>query len=191
MEKVYKQAKKLEDEYKKLREEINKVPGYKTWLQLCYSSEEEEEPPENDELGLGALEFKDDLRILLDPDIWIADSGATVHTTPHKSGIYNEQKSNEGVTVGNGVKMTTEMTGMLTGMMVNKNGFEIEKMTMPVSYTPGGTFNLFSVTSAMTKGWVIRGSSETGIILSKGNHTITFDIPITTKNGVVYCMCLR
>jgi hypothetical protein len=42
-------------------------------------------------------------QILNDPNVWIGDTGATVHVTPHKNGITNVRKGckKDAVTVGN------------------------------------------------------------------------------------------
>jgi hypothetical protein len=49
------------------------------------------------------MSFPTDQQILNDPNVWIGDTGATVHMTPHKNGIANVRKGskNDAVTMGN------------------------------------------------------------------------------------------
>jgi hypothetical protein len=59
-----------------------------------------------------------------DPSIWIADTGAKVHPTPHL-GLLSENRSPEEeiiVVMGNGNKETVTKIGMLKGNAINKNG---------------------------------------------------------------------
>jgi hypothetical protein len=49
-------------------------------------------------------------------------------------------------------------------------------------------FYLFSLTKLMKQGWTLGGDQINGIILSKDQHTLKFDIPIDTPEGVVFAM---
>jgi hypothetical protein len=45
--------------------------------------------------------------MLRQPDIWIGDTVATVHMTPHEEGLINVKKTKGGITVRNGEVMHT------------------------------------------------------------------------------------
>jgi hypothetical protein len=50
------------------------------------------------------------MMLLLDPNVWIADTGATVHATPNSSAMVkkNDRNGNDSVTMGNGKSEATE-----------------------------------------------------------------------------------
>jgi hypothetical protein len=54
--------------------------------------------------------------LLSDPNIWIADSAATVHTTPHNIGMTNIRKAGkeDGITVGTLVPGNDHMGDIMT-----------------------------------------------------------------------------
>ena len=43
----------------------------------------------------------------------------------------------------------------------------------------------------MKLGWNLSGNNKEGIILSKGNNVIRFDIPVSTPEGVLWCIYLQ
>jgi gag-polypeptide of LTR copia-type len=49
--------------------------------------------------------------LLLQPNIWIGDSAATVHMSPHEEGMINIKNIRGGITVGNGETMVTKKIG--------------------------------------------------------------------------------
>jgi hypothetical protein len=55
------------------------------------------------EFLLNALTFPNNPQLLNDPNVWIADSGATVHMTPYKIGMRNLRKATveDAITMGN------------------------------------------------------------------------------------------
>jgi hypothetical protein len=55
------------------------------------------------EVTLAGMEFPDSMRLLSDPHIWIGDTAASVHTSPHKHGMIPEKEYNDAgsITVGN------------------------------------------------------------------------------------------
>ena len=58
-----------------------------------------------------------------------------------------------------------------------------------VQYNPKSNFNLFSVGKAIKEGWKLSGNKE-DLVLIKGNPKLVFDIKITIKNGVIFCVYL-
>jgi hypothetical protein len=52
--------------------------------------------------------FPDSQAILLDPNVWIRDTVATAHMTPHAEGMVNMKNIKGGITVGNGEVMVAK-----------------------------------------------------------------------------------
>ena len=59
-----------------------------------------------------------------------------------------------------------------------------------VQYNPKSNFNLFSIGKASKEGWKLSGDQE-GLVLTKGNEKLVFDIKITNENGVIFCAYLQ
>ena len=76
--------------------------------------------------GIPKFTFPPNQDLLKDPNIWIADSAATVHTTAHKQGFHTltEATDADEITMGNGIAEKASLVGKLTGVMCNKNGIE-------------------------------------------------------------------
>ena len=68
------------------------------------------------------LKFLSDLHLLLDPNIWVADSAMTVHNMPHKQGFTNVCDVSKGklIMMGNGDAKLTATVGDLHGIICNK-----------------------------------------------------------------------
>lgn len=70
------------------------------------------------ELMLAGMSFPTTLKILDDPNIWIADTGTTVHNTPYLFGIKGQKVAkDEALTMGNGKAESTSVIGDLAGTM--------------------------------------------------------------------------
>jgi hypothetical protein len=141
------------------------------------------------EIALCAMKFPNIMKLLLDPDVWIADMGATVHTTPSSSAMVkkSDRNGNDSVTMGNGKSEATEWYGDLPVTLCDMEGNTkgASKMTH-VAYVPTSKFNLFSLTRMMINNWIL-GGDENSIWLEKGRKKIVFDIEITTATGAIYC----
>jgi Zinc knuckle len=142
---------------------------------------------------LASLEFPDTPKLMLDPNIWVADTAATVHSTPHEIGMTNvhEVSNDEAVVVAaNGAVEETMKIGDLPGTMTDKKGNELgNAMIKGCSIVPSNKFNLYSLTQALLNKWTLHGNAE-AIWLAKGNKEVVFDIKIHTPKGVVFCMNL-
>ena len=68
--------------------------------------------------------FPADHRMLMTHKIWIADTGATVHSTPHACGLVEGKKATEedAIMVGDGSSMGAATIGNIKGMIVDKYG---------------------------------------------------------------------
>jgi hypothetical protein len=109
--------------------------------------------------------------LLLDPNIWIADSAATVHTTLHKQRFHTLTTATEAdsITMGNDIAEKVSLVGKITGTMCNKNGIKLSMATLTdVVHLPTGRFNLFSLTKLTQDGWILGGDTQE-IWLSKGS----------------------
>jgi len=74
------------------------------------------------------LIFPDTVKLLEDPSIWIGDTAATLHMTPHAAGMVpnNSDKLNgKSSMVGNGKKEVTSMSGSINGQMIDMNRMEV------------------------------------------------------------------
>ena len=125
--------------------------------------------------------------------MWIADTGATVHNTPHAQGIIVTKKSDgsNGVTVGNGEKMISTSIGTIHGTITDKYGNWLLNVTLKeVVHTLAAQFNLLSITKLMSDGWNVHGSNNK-LMVQKGDATINFDIIIKTQRGKLFCVNMK
>jgi hypothetical protein len=130
--------------------------------------------------------------MLTQPDIWIGDTAATVHISPHEHGMINKKKIRGGLTVGNGEVMMANKVGDIPCEMRDMYGNVLKKgIVKDGAVTRGSPFNLFSLTRMMKQGWALGGDKITGITLTKGDQALKFDMPIETPKGVVYAMYMR
>jgi hypothetical protein len=136
--------------------------------------------------------FPHDQSLLLHPNVWIRDTAATVHMSPHEEGMVNMKNTRGGITVGNGEVIVAKKTGDIPGVICDKHGNTLNTATISeVALTKGTPFNLFSLTKLMTQGWTLGGDGTKGITLTKQNNVLSFDIPIETPKGIVYAMYVR
>jgi hypothetical protein len=130
--------------------------------------------------------------IHLKPNIWIADTAATVHMSPFDNGMVNMKKVCSAITVGNGEKMKVDRIGDIPCEICDQNGKALNiALLTDVTVTKTSPYNLFSITKMMELGWTLGGDVGSGIKMTKGNQVLKFDIPIKTTKGVVYAMCIN
>ena len=123
-----------------------------------------------------------DLSVLNDDDIWIADTAATVHMTPHRERLESIRNiTAKTITMGNGTTEEVTESGDLFGEIKSK-GKTIPIRIQDVTIMPNGTFNLFSVSQAL---WEMEGNKNE-ITLKKGKCELKFDLKISTSKGVLY-----
>jgi len=96
------------------------------------------------------MEFPQQAKLLQDSNVWIADPGATVHSSPYtKQGMENIQKlqTTDVITMGNGKNEKAARIGNIKFTMCNKQGEMLRTgMIRDLVHLPTGYFNLFSVT---------------------------------------------
>ena len=77
------------------------------------------------EFGLAAeLTFNRSRDFLLNPNLWIADSAALNHITPHNVGMKNAQNMTTQATWGNGTTNKAMMSGDIQGVLTIKAEFQ-------------------------------------------------------------------
>lgn len=60
-----------------------------------------------------------------------------------------------------------------------------------IRYSKDKPYTLISILQIMKKGFTLSGDNEQGIVLKKSNQQIIFDIPICTKEGVLWCINMQ
>eukprot|EP00957_Ditylum_brightwellii_P051246 3885440-Ditylum_brightwellii.AAC.1 len=111
------------------------------------------------------LTFKNNAKILEDPNVFIGDTGATTDTTSSQFGFKNIRK---------------QIQGMTQWMPLEMGLQEIhEATTKEVVHMPKAGYNLFSLTKRLGQGWTLGGDSN-AIWITKGSVKIIFDIKIKT-----------
>jgi len=147
----------------------------------------------NLEFLLYAMTFPATHELLNDPNVWIADTAATVHMTPNKTGMIDIRTASENdtVTMGNKqVEKTTEI-GNIPAKVCDNQGHElVATMMKDVAIVPNSGYNLFSLTKLMEAGWTLIGQ-KSKMILKKDDHELVFDIAIRTPKGVLYAIYLK
>ena len=118
----------------------------------------------------------------IDPSIWIADSGATLHASNSLVGMFDLENCQVCITVGNGKQVTSLKKGKKKITINQKHGQDKIVTLSHVHYVPELICNLFSVTSAISNGGII---TSDGLMLTvmKGNQQITFNHQIWTNQG--------
>ena len=139
------------------------------------------------------MSFPKTQALLKDPNVWIGDTGATVHMTPYEKGMTNlkEVTNEQGITMGNmSVEKTTKI-GDIDGNVCDQSGNEKLRVKMKdVAIVPSSGFNLFSITKMMLAGWKLSGEREK-LVLTKNGNEITFDIAIPTPKGVIFAIYIK
>jgi hypothetical protein len=145
------------------------------------------------EIVLVGMEFPDRMRLINDPNIWIGDTAASVHTSPYQHGMTPEGNTvkNGSIAVGNGITEKTAMCRNSHGKICNKQGAKVGRAKLThVAYSPNMKFNLCSLSKLCQDGWEMKGNKEL-LVMERNNQKIKFDINVTTATGVVYCMYLQ
>jgi hypothetical protein len=140
--------------------------------------------------GVTTFLFPQNQDLLLVPNIWIADSATTVHTTAHKQGFHMLEKATEGdsIMMGNGLAEKASLVGKIPGTMCNQNRVKLGMAVLSdIIHLPAGQFNLFSLTKTTQQGWILGGDNKE-IWLTKSGQRLSFDITIPTPKGMLFAM---
>ena len=115
----------------------------------------ESESSESREFLLMTKGFSTNDSILDDPNVFIADTGATSDTTPYDIGFKESEEASakDAITDASGNIVPGNKIGKLHGKICDKFGMEKGEATISgIMYTPNSRFNLFSMTKRMQDG---------------------------------------
>jgi len=144
-------------------------------------------------LLMGGMTFPMTAELLDDPNVWIGDTGATMHMTPFADGLSNlrNANTNESVTMANKSTESATQIGNLNGTICDKYGNEVGTTTIrDVALVPKCGYNLFSITKLLKDNWSLAGSKDC-LTLTKDGKEIVFDICIPTPKGMIFAMYVR
>ena len=119
-------------------------------------------------------------------ELFIADSGASVHLTGSLKGMTNlEELNDDEVIVGDGNSIRAVKIGDKKVTIIQEDGKERDVILRGCKYVPKlGPFSLFSLTDSIDKGHQL-GNEGRNITIRKGNFKLKFDRVIKTKSGYV------
>jgi gag-polypeptide of LTR copia-type/Zinc knuckle len=117
-------------------------------------------------------------------DLWIADTGASCHMTCNPAGMFNCVDINEDIKVGDGNYIKATKMGCKHVLVSQPGGVIKSYVINDCKYVPKLWINLFSVTSALCRGWNL---SNNGIIMSitKNGYSLVFDQVLPTSSGAI------
>lgn len=134
------------------------------------------------------------LECLKHPDLWIGDTGASMHTTRFKTNGFNFRAgaSSVGAT---GAAVQAECCLDIRGQFVDRDGtLGLIATLKDVGYNTNHNFNLLSITCLWELGWSTQSGDSDGIVLLGPDRTSTikFDIAVRTTRGAVHiCRFVR
>src|SRR6056300_1507911 len=112
------------------------------------------------------------------------DSGASTHMNCDNAGMFDCREIDEEIIVGSGRLVRSRKIGKLKVKVKQGNGKTTTIVLTNVKHVPGLWCNLFSLTSAIDKGFQL-GNKERVITLLKGNEIIGFDQIYKTQSGFI------
>ena len=135
--------------------------------------------------GLAVIDYS--LHDLKGSNLFVLDTGASNHgTTDDKGCIKVRRRSSNEVYSNNGSAMKIAKRYDRKGIVYNRNDEPVSMITMMgVNHTPSSSFNLFSVSHCLRKGWTLHGDFN-GFTLTKGSSTIAFNIRIKSGSGYLW-----
>jgi hypothetical protein len=144
---------------------------------------------------VSAMTFPSKQGLLYDPNIWLADSAASTHSTAHLQGMTNLQPDTSAnvIQVGNAAMNQVQFIGNIPGTFFDKSGNYVQSSTLhQVSFSHDSIFNLLSFPQLKMQGWSIVGMHK-GFIATNPDGTIEipFDIVIHMNAGCVFATCYK
>ena len=100
--------------------------------------------------------------------------------TPHSLGLRNMRSSDQLISLGDKSEMATTQVGDQPCQVCDRFGNPLAKTVLQEVEVIAKGYNLFSVTKLQVDGWKLHGDQNC-IQLTRGAHTITFDIPISIR----------
>ena len=117
-------------------------------------------------------------------EIWIADSGASMHATNSKEGMYDVIPCKFKITIGDGTGLKATCMGKKTLKVLQPNNKTTTITMKEVYFVPGLHCNLFSITAALTSGAKLVSEGLT-LALFKEETKLVFDQMIKSPTGYV------
>ena len=130
---------------------------------------------------------------LCHPNIWIADTGASVNVKSSVQHLINKKSPKGKCTIfdNGGVGRQPEVAGDFKFEQLDKDGQAVQKGTIKdVMASDKYAYNLLSVSRYTADGWTLEGDKD-ALTLKKGKAKFVFDIVIPTGKGRMYCTYLK
>ena len=136
------------------------------------------------------LAFPSTSKLLQSPNVWIADTGASIHMTSHIAGMKNVRTVSQGITMGNSHNELAGRMGDIRGRICNKFGEVMDTAVLKDVALIAKGFNLFSLSRMQVNGWKLHGDDK-AIWIEKDGKVIRFDIKIQTSRGAVFAAFIQ
>ena len=117
-------------------------------------------------------------------NLWIGDSGTSCHFTNDDTGMFNWEPIHDEIGVGNGNIVVATKRGSIRLVVHQRNGNRSNITLHGCKYIKGLSTNLFSITTALSRGWSL-SNKNVHIILTKDDGRIVFDTLDPTTHGVL------
>jgi hypothetical protein len=130
---------------------------------------------------------------LKDQNLFVADSGASVHSTGNMAGMTELKRGDDELLYiqADGTVKVPLAAGKLPATVCNKHGEELQDVVLDdVQYFENQPLNLFSTNRLVTAGWT-PGGDKNAIWFTKGKHRLLFDVKIHTKKGCLFAINLK
>lgn len=128
------------------------------------------------------------MNLLIDPNTWIANTGASMDSTRCIQGASKIKMLNGNYSVmgQDGSWSVIKAKADIPGCVLDMNGNPVCRVVMTeVKHVPNSKFNLFSITKRQHAGWKL-GGNETAIWIKKAGNVIKFDIKINIREGMLF-----
>jgi len=153
---------------------------------------EEPEPEPKQEVLLQAVEWSetvaswDEAAKAKDCELWIIDTGASIHSTKVKEGLFDLEQESVSILSSAGVTVQSSTVGKLRMAICDQEGDELITATMRnVQYVPSCPFNLVSATQLQSQQWTLGGNAD-AIWLKKGTNEVRYEV----KSQPIEDVCL-
>ena len=152
---------------------------------FCYAKKQAESKKETDnsiDMVLTTMRKEKNCLKITDSSVWIADSGATMHATNSLQDMSDLEDCKIEITVGNGNVIHAIKKGKKRLTILQGNQIKTTLILSDVYFVPHLHCNLFSLTSAMKNGGMIKSNGQT-LTVTKGSQEITFTQVLKSQNG--------
>ena len=127
------------------------------------------------------------LELLKRNDMWIGNTGATMHST--FCGLYaiNKRATTISTTNVSGSSIKPSLQMELECIAMDKNNKEAGPVLLGnVALLESINYNLFSLSKLLNSGQKMHGDASK-VVMTNGSKVLTFDIVVKTIKGVLFC----